>query len=259
MGTNPLDNPVVLSMIFYPRADVMASQPEKGIFDGTIPVEDDIVLGYRLHMSQPGHPVIVFFHGNGEIASDYASMAPLFYRAGASLLVVDYRGYGWSTGQPKISTLGQDVESVFCALPDILSRAGVTGEDLYLMGRSLGSAYAIQMAYTHSSSFRGLIIESGFANTFLLLERLGFPPQMLVGVPDPINNGEKMRTMELPLLVIHGVRDMLIPFMEGLALYEASPVQDKTLVRINGGHNDLLMFGAGPYFASIQNFLNSTL
>jgi fermentation-respiration switch protein FrsA (DUF1100 family) len=252
-----LDNPLLQSILFYPRAAQPGSSRLPGVQDGTIPVEDGIVLGYRLYAHTAGAPVILYFHGNGEIASDHDYYAGEYQLAGASLLVVDYRGYGWSTGQPKVSALVADVDPVLAALPEVLAQAGLSGEVLVVMGRSLGSVPAIQAAYASPERFKGLIIESGFAHTIPLLARLGVPAEVLAGLPDPIGNARKIAEIGLPLLVIHGERDSLIPVANGQALHDASPAADKRILRIPGaGHNDLLMADPDGYFAAIAQFLS---
>jgi alpha-beta hydrolase superfamily lysophospholipase len=254
-----LDNLVVLSVLFHPRQAV--PEPGRvGIDDGTIPVEGDIVLGYRLYVHKAGAPVIVLFHGNGEIASDYDDVAAHYHRAGASLLVVDYRGYGWSTGWPLVSALLSDTEAVRDALPAILRRAGLSDSPLFVMGRSLGSACAIHLAYNHSNLLKGIIIESGFAQVFPLLAELGVPVDSLGDFPDPIDNVGKIQATPLPLLVIHGEQDSLIPIADGESLFDASPAPLKSMIRIGGaGHNDLLFHGMEPYFTAIARFIMSAL
>ncbi len=259
MGLALLDNPLVLSILFYPQAAPRDENPPPGAIDGTLPAAEDAVLGYRFYVHEPRAPVILYFHGNGEIAPDYDSIAPLYHRTGASLLVVDYRGYGWSTGQPKVSTLLSDTEAVHNALPAIVERAGTSGRSLFVMGRSLGSACAIHLAHEHPASFTGLIVESGFAHTIPLLARLGLPVERLVGLPDPIGNVRKIAQVDLPLLIIHGECDSLVPVGNGQALYDASPSDHKRLVRIRGaGHNDLLYIGQDAYFAAIREFIAET-
>jgi alpha-beta hydrolase superfamily lysophospholipase len=257
MNPNLLDNPLVISTLFYPRTASPGGHLPDGVSDGTIPVEDGIALGYRLYAGPPGAPVIVYFHGNGEIAPDYDGIAPEYHRAGASLIVVDFRGYGWSTGQPKVSTLLSDVDAVIEALPGVLARAGLGDSVWIVMGRSLGSACAIHAAYAHPDRFAGIIIESGFAHAIPLLARLGLPVDMLQNIPDPIGNVRKMGAIDLPLLIIHGERDTLIPVRNGQALHDASPAAHKRILRIPGaGHNDLLFAGMQPYFDAIAAFVS---
>jgi alpha-beta hydrolase superfamily lysophospholipase len=258
VNPNLLDNPLVLSTLFYPRKATPGTSLRDNVYDGTIPVDENesIVLGYRLYAHTPDAPVILYFHGNGEVASDYDSFAAEYHRAGAALLVVDYRGYGWSTGQPKVSALLSDVDPVIAALPDILRGAGLDSDTLLVMGRSLGSACAIHAAHHYPDRFRGLIIESGFAHAIPLLARLGLPAHLLSNLPDPIGNLRKIETIHLPLLVIHGERDSLIPVANGQALYDSASTEQKRILRIPGaGHNDLLFYGIEPYFAAIAQFI----
>ncbi len=256
MDPRILDNPLILSILFYPQPANPGGNRRPGVHDGTVPVEADVVLGYRLYVHTPTAPLILYFHGNGEIIPDYDGIAPMIHRCGASLLVIDYRGYGWSTGRPLVSTLLSDTEAVYRAMPEVLRQAGLSSVPLIVMGRSLGSACAIHLTHSHPDAFKGLIIESGFALTAPLLARLGLPVDVLSGIPDPIGNVQKMEEIRLPLLVIHGERDTLIPISNGEALYRASPAEHKRIVSIKGaGHNDLLFYGIDQYFAAITEFL----
>lgn len=253
-----LDNPLVLSVLFHPRSASRMRTERPGVFDGDVPVAEDAALGYRLYTHAPGSPVVLFFHGNGEIAPDYDGIAPLFHGAGASLLVVDYRGYGWSSGEPKVSTLLPDAEAVFRALPRLLGPAGLAESPRFVMGRSLGSAPAIHLAHLHPGAFAGLIVESGFAHTVPLLARLGLPTEMLARLPDPFDNVAKIAETALPLLVIHGEGDRIVPVANGQALYDASPAAQRHLLRVPGaGHNDLLVTAADAYFNALRTFLKT--
>jgi len=256
MDLTLLDDPLILSILFHPRPARAGTSRFAGAQDGTIPVGGGVELGYRLYPHRSGEAVILYFHGNGEIAPDYDEIAPEYHRAGASLLVIDYRGYGWSSGQPKASTMLQDAEAVASAVPDLLRGAGLGADRLFMMGRSLGSALAIHAVYQSPHSFKGLIIESGFARTIPLLARLGLPTELGTNLPDPIGNLWKISEITLPLLVIHGELDYLIPVSSGQALYNASPAEDKRILRIErAGHNDLLFRDPEAYFDAIKQFL----
>ncbi|NWF68071.1 MAG: alpha/beta fold hydrolase [Chloroflexi bacterium] len=249
-----IDNPLILSMLFHPRRAV--SGGNSGAHDGTLAVAADAALGYRLHYGAE-KALIVFFHGNGEVASDYDDLAPLFRECGAALLVLDYRGYGWSTGRPLGSTLLPDAEAAFRALPAALAGHGVPADlPLYVMGRSLGSAPALHLAYTFAQQLRGLILDSAFAHTPSLLAGIGIPRALLQAINDPFANERKIASVQMPTLLIHGEHDTLIPLEHGERLYAASPAAHKTLLRIaRAGHNDLLYHGMQAYFAAIKTLL----
>lgn len=252
MDPESLDHPLIRSILFYPVTDRPGGSAIKGAVDGTIPVDAGVSLGYRLYPRDGGGPVVLYFHGNGEVASDYDDLAPAFFGAGASLMVVDYRGYGWSSGTPSISTLEPDSRKVGAALPEVLRSAGIGGAPVILMGRSLGSAPAIHLAYTEPERYKGLIVESGFAELIPVLLSVGVPPELLAGARDPAGNLSKIANIHLPLLVIHGERDNLIPVSHGQSLYDASPAAHKHILRVPGaGHNDLTVVALEQYFEAI--------
>jgi pimeloyl-ACP methyl ester carboxylesterase len=257
MSLSLFDNPVIHSALFHPRPARPGYSSLSTVRDGVIPVEDGVELGYRLYVHAPAAPVILYFHGNGEIASDHDMFAPRYRNAGASLLVVDYRGYGWSTGTPRVSALLSDAEIVVSAVPPIVQEAGLSDHALFVMGRSLGSASAIHAAYTYPERFRGMIIESGFSNAPRLLSNLGIPAGLVGAIlPDPVGNEHKLSTLTQPLLVIHGERDTLLPIRNAEELIAASASVDKRFERIPGaGHNDLTFFGMAQYFGAIATFL----
>lgn len=255
-----LDNPLINNTLFYPRSAQMGTSQLHNVIDGTLPVDDDVVLGYRGYQHpKPTAPLLLFFHGNGEIATDYDGMAQEFLDCGVSLLVVDYRGYGWSTGEPKVSTLLSDVEAVHNKLPDLIKTLQLESTTQYIMGRSLGSAPAIHLAHQHPETYQGIIIESGFAHVLHLLMRRGFPSNFFNGAADPVGNLRKIKNLDLPLLVIHGEKDQLIPVNHGQELYDNSPAETKKLLRIRqAGHNDLLWWGKKDYFDAIRKFIKQT-
>jgi pimeloyl-ACP methyl ester carboxylesterase len=254
-----LDDPAILKRVFFPQRSHPPALVDYAS-DGVIPVEKDVVLGYRLYVSHPSLPLIVYFHGNGEVAADYDMVAPYYHRlAGASLLVVDYRGYGWSTGQPAFGTLLSDTEAIFAALPEILRNVTETSAPRYLMGRSLGSAPAIHLAAAHPDAFQGLILESGFADVPSLLRQLGLSPATIERVSDEVGNRRKLSGLTLPLLVLHGEQDMLLPIAHGEGLYQASAGVPKRMERIPGaGHNNIMMIGLDRYFGAIAAFIHDT-
>jgi uncharacterized protein len=254
--TSTLDNPLVQQFLFHPRRVAAGGSRLKNAIDGTVPVDGGVVLGYRLYAHKPGSPVIVYFHGNGEVAAEHDDIAPMYHAIDASLLVFDYRGYGWSTGKPSVSAMNPDTEAIHYAVPGILDQAALGRSPLILMGRSLGSAPAIHLACAYPQAYRGLIIESGFAQVIPLLARLGLPIGLMGETADPVGNLEKMREIKLPLLIIHGDQDSLIPVSQGVMLYEASPSTNKRMKRIgHAGHNDMLYY-AEEYFEAVGEFLN---
>lgn len=251
-----LDRPEIVAVLFHPRRDFVPSAPAKGARVVRLPVAPGIEIGGKIFPGPAGAPVIVYFHGNGEIASDYDDIAPVYNAIGLTLFVLDYRGYGLSDGQPSATALVNDAVACFRHVNDVLTVQGISAGPLFVMGRSLGSAAALEVAVTFPDALKGLIIESGFAYTFPLIQRIGFLP-IHDGFEsrDGFGNVEKIAHCRLPTLLIHGDRDLIIPVSDAIALHEASGASQRELLRIAGaGHNDLMMVGQTAYFEAIRRF-----
>jgi len=174
-----------------------------------------ISIGCRFYPAGSKAPNILYFHGNGEIAPDYDYTVPLYQERGINLFVTDYRGYGVSTSSPTCRAIIEDAHPVFHGFVAFLKDGGYTG-DLFVMGRSLDSAPAIEVALHYQDKLKGLIVESGFASTRNLLRRLG-ASHLLRDVPDGAGFGNdlKIASVAIPTLIIHGEGDEIIPVEEG--------------------------------------------
>jgi pimeloyl-ACP methyl ester carboxylesterase len=256
MPDHVLDHPAVLRALFHPRRDPPGEPLPRHARLVRIPVEPGIFLGGRLYVALADAPTILFFHGNGEIASDYDGIAPLFTDLGINLLVMDYRGYGISDGTPTATNLPADAVTVFGATGTLLQDSSLTNPNLFVMGRSLGSAAAVQVALHAGEGIAGLIIESGFGHTFPLLETLGVRITGHSEERDGFGSLLKIAQIRVPTLFIHGEADWLIPVGNGRALFERSSATEKWLVTIPGaGHNDLLWIGRAAYMEAIRRMV----
>lgn len=251
-----LDRPEVLRVLFYPRREGEIRSRHLGVLPAIFEVEPSLHIGGCLYPAGRNAPAILYFHGNGEIAADYNEIAPLYTKLSITLLVIDYRGYGISGGRPTASHLLADAVQVFEGLGGFLEEQNLAPARLYVMGRSLGSAAAIEVAQHASDRLAGLIVESGFADTFALLARLGLRVRDADEEHDGFCNATKMEEIRMPTLIIHGRNDVLIPATDGQELHRRSAAADKRLVLIPGaGHNDLLWVGRETYFEAIQAFV----
>ena len=247
-----LDRPEVLMRLFHPRSEYGSLEKLANTVDLLIPVEGDVVLGARFHMRGKSAPNILFFHGNGEIVADYDDLGPLYNRMGMNFLPVDYRGYGRSTGRPTVTAMMGDCHTIFEFTKRWLEGNGYTGPFI-VMGRSLGSASALELAGRYRDRIDGLVVESGFARTGPLLALLGINTEgMGFKEEEGISNLEKIRTWDKPALVIHAEFDHIIPFTDGQALYSACPSSDKTFLKIPGAnHNDIFIRGLDAYMKGV--------
>lgn len=249
-----LDRPDVTAVLFHPRPDGYGLDAGAGLVSLRIPVAPGVSVGAKLYIAEPDSPVILYFHGNGEIASDYDELSRIYNHFGFTLFVADYRGYGHSDGQPTASTLIADAMPVYNSVPNILTERGLTFPSLFVMGRSLGSAPALEIAAKAGDDISGLIVESGFAFTVPLIERLGGSAGGLEEDAHGFGNLGKIAKVTVPTLVIHGESDHVIPVQDGLALHARCAAPEKRLLTIpNAGHNDLLNLAMDTYFGAIRD------
>ncbi len=253
-----LDKPEILQFIFYPRKDLFETSAAANVIAGTIPVDEAVSVSYCFYFSGRRYPNILFFHGNGEVASDYGPIGSIYNQIGANLFVADYRGYGRSGGNPTLTNMIKDAHPLFEGFKRVLKEKGFSGS-FFLMGRSLGSASAIELSSNYQSQLSGLIIESGFANMFNLFGYLGFPLKALgISVPETPSNLGLIRKISLPTLVMHGEYDQIVPVEEGRALYETIASKDKRLLIIPGvDHNTIFMGGMKQYIQALKDFVES--
>ena len=252
-GFSILDRPEILQLIFYPRRDTRGGPPNST--DYSVPVEGGISVGCRFYVHSHSAPSILLFHGNGEIVNDYDSIAPIYNQQGMNLFVADYRGYGSSEGTPTFSSMVSDAHSVFKAFLNISSN-NRHSDSIFVMGRSLGSICAVELAFSYQEQIKGLIIESGFASILRLLKRFGFTDEF-VGITDiTFPNTAKMRSINLPTLILHGECDSIIPITEARDLFANAASESKRLVIIkDADHNDIMLVGMEEYFKATKEFI----
>jgi fermentation-respiration switch protein FrsA (DUF1100 family) len=192
----------------------------------------------------------LYFHGNGGHLSMWMPILVAIQRHGFSILAVDYRGYGFSSGQPTEQGLYRDAES---ALAHIVERLQ-PGQPLVYWGRSLGTVVAAWTASRRQPD--GLILESGFPDARSLLT--GSPLWLLSFVSSyRFPAAEWLDAVRSPTLVIHGTADSVIPFDMGRRLHDAVR-GPKTFVAIEGGdHNDAEPATPEIYWNAVTGFADS--
>lgn len=248
-----IDKPQLLQYLFYPRAD--ATDNPAGSYDHFVKVGDGTKIACRFYEADLSWPWLIYFHGNGEIASDYDSIAPFYQLCRTNLIVVDYRGYGLSEGSPSVGSLIKDARDVLPALKEHLEKRSKEPK-LWVMGRSMGSIAALNLACHYPAELQGLIIESGFASVTRLITHLGIMapnPELKVIEEAAL---QIVREINLPALILHGDRDTLVPWAEGKLIYDNLGSTAKEMITITGAsHNDIIFRDIPRYFGAIQQFM----
>jgi len=171
---------------------------------------------------------LIFAHGNGELIDDWLPAMRMLADGGFAVLLVEYPGYGHSTGRPSRSAIAPAFEEAF----DWLAadpRAG--GAPIVAWGRSLGGGAAADLAGRRPVD--ALILQSTFTSTSAMARR-SFVPGFLVR--DRFDNVEALRRYDGPVLIMHGTSDEVIPVGHGRHLAEVR--EGTPLVELDCGHND---------------------
>lgn len=252
-----LDRPEILQILFHPRK-APDTPPPDGAWDPEVTAADGAILGCRFYPAAPDDPLVLFFHGNGEIAADYDTIGPVYNDFRLNFLVADYRGYGKSTGSPTVSAMLEDAHYIMDFVVNLMRENHLTGP-LWVMGRSLGSAPALELAASRPQDMAGIIIESGFANTVSLLERLGIDARGLeILEPAVFSNAEKITGYTGPVLIIHARFDHIISLEHAEILHQRCHSENKALEIVeNANHNDIMIRAGMDYFRIISDFIRS--
>jgi fermentation-respiration switch protein FrsA (DUF1100 family) len=238
------------SMIFFPDPYLVATPGDLGLdYDD---VELRVDGGGRSHgwfVPGDGDDTILWFHGNaGNISHRLDNLRLLHDLVGASILIIDYGGYGRSDGEPSEERMYADARAALHSLRE----RGISAANTVYFGRSLGSAVALDLAVDEPPA--KLILETPFESLRAMAGAL-VPAPLARLVPQRFDNLGKIARIRCPVLFLHGDRDEIVPFEHSLRLYDAAP-EPKRHYRIPGaGHNDTYVVGGAAYFETIRRFI----
>jgi alpha-beta hydrolase superfamily lysophospholipase len=248
-----LDQSSAINYIFYPRRDFTPCP--RNSFDLALPVEGGVTITCRFHPGDRQWPWILFFHGNGEVVSDYDEIASFYHQRKLNLVVADYRGYGASGGIPTLTDLARDAQTIFERVQKELAEKGFISS-IWVMGRSLGSISALELGYRNPDRIQGLIIESGFCSVVRITTHLGIPAPGIDLKKIDRECVEIIRKISIPVLIMHGEQDTLVPVQEAKDLFQHLGTDKKELLTIpRATHNDIMMVGSKKYFDTLQQFI----
>lgn len=248
-----LMNLIVTSLLFFPDKDFSAHPRDYGLRE----MEVSILVreGVRLHgwffKAEAPKATLLFFHGNAGNISGRISKAQAWLEYGISVFLVDYRGYGKSSGE--IQRAGDLIEDAQAALGWLEEEQKTPSERIILYGESIGSYPAIELA--RQKQFLGLVLEAPFS-TLLDLARTHYPWVPAFLLKDfPMNNVEAISEAQAPVFILHGNQDETCPIGMGERLYERAPAP-KEFFRVSGGaHNDLPEVAGTDYVKAPYEFL----
>lgn len=178
---------------------------------------------------ESARPLVVFFHGNAELIDHQERTLQLYRTLDISVLMVEYRGYGHSAGTPSEKHIVADTVAV---LDEVLKRNDVAADHLVFHGRSIGGGLAAQVARKTEPS--AIIVESTFASISGMSWRYGFPPFL---VTNPLRTEDAFEQLDLPILIMHGKDDQIVPPQHAQVLAQAG--KQTTLLLFEANHNTL--------------------
>jgi fermentation-respiration switch protein FrsA (DUF1100 family) len=262
---------VLLSVVVYfyqgrmvflahlPGRELTASPEDIGLTFENLEIATDDgeqIHGWYVPASESGDSrgVVLFFHGNAGNISHRLDSIEIFNRLGLDVLIIDYRGYGQSTGKPGERGLYKDGQAAWDYLTD---RLGVDPGRIIIFGRSLGAVVGTRVAARQSPA--GLIIESGFTSGVDMAKRIYWflPARLITRLEFPLI--DFLSEVHSPVLVIHSRDDEIIPFDMGETIFEAIPSQDKTFLEIWGGHNTGFYLSEAVYNPALEAFTSRVL
>ena len=247
----------LLSILVYFFQEKLIFKPEKlkqdFKFKYDVPFKEyffDIEPGVRingLHFYRENPKgLILYFHGNTRSIKGWARYAKDFYRYNYDVGLVDYRGFGKSTGKRSEKEMLNDMQFIYDKLKERYSE-----DYLIVYGRSLGSGFATKLASDNNPRY--LILDSPYFNFTRVLERF-FPilPIRIV-LRFQLRTDKWITKVRCHTYILHGTKDRLIPIRHSEALQKINPGKI-TLIRIQGGkHNNL------PSFDEYHNFIRDIL
>jgi len=200
-----------------------------------------------LFFPAPSDTVILYFHGNAGSLEGWQFVYDDFASLGYNFLIIDYRGYGKSTGT--ISEKGFYIDAQ--ASYDYLIARGFKPQNIVVYGRSIGSGVAVDLAAQREVA--GLVLESPYVSIGRLAsEKFAYLfPSLYLRYR--FDNLSKINNVKAPLLVIHGQRDELIPFAHGQTLYDHFKGKKQIVAVADGHHNDLSDFP--QFYPGLRAFL----
>jgi pimeloyl-ACP methyl ester carboxylesterase len=207
---------------------------------GDLPIEevtfktpDGVTLTGWYEPPPQGAPVVLFLHGQGADLNDGRFRYRRMHDKGVGYLAIDYRGFGGSDGKPSEQGLYTDALTAY----DLLIAKGITPEQIIIHGHSLGSGVATWLATKRQA--KALILEAPFtAAVDVAAERYPYLPVNLL-MRGKFLNRERMKNIHIPVLIVHGDRDSVIPFAHGKRLF-ALANRPKNFVRMIGSDHSTL-------------------
>ncbi|WP_422080274.1 alpha/beta hydrolase [Ulvibacterium sp.] len=238
---------LIISILLYFLQDYLMFKPEKLPKDFQFHYENQeteeynietrdgaIINGLRFKAKNP-KGLVFYLKGNSKSIRGWGKFAVDFTRHGYDVLMVDYRGFGKSTGRRTQKAIKRDLQVIYNKVKE-----NVREKYIILYGRSLGSGFAAKLASMNDP--RMLILDAPYYSLSKVAKRyLPFMPlSLLIKFPMPTNKW--LKYVRCPIHIIHGTDDRLIPYKTSVKLSKIQPKLTTLHTIIGGGHKNLNTF-----------------
>ncbi len=206
------------------------------------------INGLRFFPKGESKGIVLYLKGNSKSIKGWGKFAVDFTRHGYNVLMVDYRGFGKSTGRRSQKNIKRDLQLVYDKVKE-----QTTEDRIILYGRSLGSGFATKLASTNNPKM--LILDAPYYSLTKVTARyMPFMPFSVL-MKYPLPTYKWLKYVQCPIHIIHGTNDKLIPYKSSLKLSKINPKLTKLHTVIGGGHKNLNNFEA--YHTMLDDILNS--
>ena len=207
------------NLLYHPSADnylkdQIVKEPTE-IEKVKITTSDKIdLIGWFYKKDLKQFKTILFFHGNAGSLENRTYKLNHFKNLNVNFLIVAWRGFSGNEGKPNEMGLYEDAKSAV----KWLSAKGIKEQNIILYGESLGSGVAVEIA--QNKNYAGIILESPFTSMINMGKKYYpfFPIKLLL--KDKFENNKKIKKVSIPVLILHGKDDKIVPFVMGKKMYE---------------------------------------
>jgi hypothetical protein len=257
-------------MFYYPDNKVYGTPAELGLKyeEVTFKSKDGTQLsGWFVPAKGVAKGTVIHFHGNAQNMTAHFGFVSWLPTEGFNLFVFDYRGYGKSAGKPNRKGVFEDS---LAAIDYVRSRNDIQKDKLLILGQSLGGTQAISaVGGGNRQGVRAVVVESTFLSyRSIVRDKIGAMP-LLSLLKTPLSYlliGDELSSIEyvekiapIPLLLVHGTADDVIPYHHGTSLLERA-MQPKEFWRIEGGgHIEAFVDVSSPYRRKLVDFFEQAL
>lgn len=254
MITGGIDCGIENRFIFFPEKEILETPADIGLAyeDLYLPTSDGIRINGWFVPFSGARTILLWFHGNaGNLGHRVDQLRHIHRQLKLNVLMIDYQEYGRSKG---VVTEEGTYQDALASYDYLVTRTDIDPKRIVVFGQSLGAAVAVELAMLRKVS--GLILEAPFTSIRDMARAT--LPWLPIGplLTTRYDSLSKISRIEVPLLIIHGDRDEIVPYSQGQRLFQAAR-EPKTFYAIAGaGHNDTYVVGGESYSEALVHFIN---